>query len=76
MNQEIINLEKLRQQIEAFRWWAGSTGDYIDNGNPTTQEENEAYNSMKDYTQPCFVLLARLHEQLVILRSIHLEIIN
>jgi hypothetical protein len=76
MNQEIIGLERLRQQIEAFRWWAGSTGDYIDHGNPTSQEERDAYNRIEEYTYQNRLLLTQLHEQLVILRSTQPELIE
>lgn len=73
---EIIKIEKLRQQIEAFRWWAGSTGDYIDHGHPDAQDEREAYDRMGEYANQSALSLAQLHEQLTVLRSTHPEIIE
>ncbi|MBL8063237.1 MAG: hypothetical protein JNK32_09480 [Anaerolineales bacterium] len=61
MRDEVIQLEKFRQQIEKEMYDSGSTSDFIDRGNPTPQQLKQAKDFLTSQEKKIAGLRAEFH---------------
>ncbi len=66
---EVIQLEKLRQQIEKVEVELGNLSDYLDRGRPAEAQQEAARRQMESCRNQSAHLRAHLHERLAALRA-------
>ena len=69
MHEQVIRLESLRQEAQAFNYLAGNLYDYLDHGNPNEQQRREALAEIADYEKQSAESRRQLREALVALRA-------
>jgi len=69
MLQEVIDLEKLRQQVERVENQIGSLSDYLDRGKPSEQQQQQTAKQIAAQTNHSAALQAQLHDRLAALRA-------
>jgi hypothetical protein len=76
MNDQVIRLELLRQEVQAFNYLAGSLYDYLDHGNPNERQRREASAQIAEHEKQSVESLQQLHEALVALRAAAPQIVE
>ena len=75
-HQQAHRLEALRREIDNLQGAAGSLGDYIDLGNPTPSQEEEAFDQMQTYRKSAEQSRLRLQAQVETYRQSCPEILS
>ncbi|MFN8458770.1 MAG: hypothetical protein U0401_29650 [Anaerolineae bacterium] len=73
---EVIQLEKLRQEIEKIEVELGSLSDYLDRGRPTEAQQHSTRRQMEAYQNQSAELRVQLHERLTSLRVSQPQVIE
>ena len=76
MDDQVIRLESLRQEVQAFNYLAGSLYDYLDHGNPNERQQRETSAKIAEYEKQSAESLRQLHEALVALRAAAPQIVE
>ena len=69
MNDQVVHLESLRQQVQAFNYLAGNLYDYLDHGNPNEHQQQQALAEIAEYEKQSAESQRQLREALVDLRT-------
>ena len=76
LSQEVIRLERLRQQVQATRFFAGSLVDYLNHGQPNPQEQAETIAGIEQYEASAREDQRRLHDHIAALRATAPQVIE
>ena len=76
VNPQVIRLEALRQELQGAEQAAGRLSDYIDRGNPSAQQQREAFAQMALHERRAENLRLQLGERLAALRTSEPQVVE